>query len=55
MGYFLPVFPPVLILQFAGLEKAKNLAGKCLPPDSDLFTVSRFYKTSANLSSQTST
>src|SRR4030095_8632245 len=26
-------FPATLILQFAGPERAKNLAGKCPPPD----------------------
>jgi hypothetical protein len=31
-------FPAELILQFTGLEKAKNLAGEISPPDSDPFS-----------------
>ena len=31
------VFPRKLFLLIAGREKAKNLAGKCPPPDSDPF------------------
>jgi hypothetical protein len=30
-------FPATLILRFAGPERAKNLAGKSPPPDSDPF------------------
>jgi hypothetical protein len=30
-------FPATLIVRFAGPEGAKNLAGKCPPPDSDPF------------------
>jgi hypothetical protein len=28
-------FPPQLLSEIAGPEGAKNLAGKCSPPDSD--------------------
>jgi hypothetical protein len=35
MGIFPFCFPAVLILQVAGLEEAKNLAGKYPPHDSD--------------------
>jgi hypothetical protein len=31
-------FPATLILRFAGPEGAKNLAGKCPPPDSNPFS-----------------
>jgi hypothetical protein len=40
------LFPAVLILQVAGLEEAKNLAGKCPPPDSDPRKRRRLWKNS---------
>ena len=36
----------------AGLEEAKNLAGKGSPPDSDPLSVRSFYRTRPDLSSQ---
>jgi len=35
MGYFLSGFPRRIDSAIAGLEEAKNLAGKWPPPDSD--------------------
>src|SRR5204863_2139319 len=35
-------FPATLILRFAGPEEAKNLAGRCPPPDSDPFNGAEF-------------
>jgi hypothetical protein len=33
----LPFFPATLTLELPGPEEAENLAGECLPPDSDPF------------------
>src|SRR5439155_894856 len=43
---FLFLFPAELLSGIAGPEGAKNLAGKCPPPDSDPFDDAEFGKTS---------
>ena len=45
-------FPATLILRIAGPEGAKNLAGKCPPPDPVPFDDAEFGKNLANLSNQ---
>ena len=42
-------FPAELIQLVAGPEEAKNLAGKCPPPDSDPFSDGRVCKKSGQL------
>jgi hypothetical protein len=52
-SWFFPFFsPPLLILPIQGLEEAKDLAGKCPPPDPNRLSDAEFSKNLANLSNQ---